>query len=433
MPNTALKISDPELFNILSNETVREETTLELIASENFVSYPVLEMTGGIMTNKYAEGYPGNRYYGGCEFVDQAENLAKERANRLFGVDYSNVQPHSGSQANMAVLMTFLKPGDTILGLDLAHGGHLTHGSKVNFSGKLYNSIFYHVDKATGLVDFDEVIKLAREHKPKLIICGGSAYPRFIEFQDFKQIADEVGAYLMADIAHPSGLVAAGIHPSPVPYCNVITTTTHKTLRGPRGGMIMMGKDDQNPWGIVAPKSGRVKNISELLDNSVMPGVQGGPLMHIIAAKAVAFGEALRPEFKEYAQQIVDNAKFMADEFISRNYKLISGGTDTHVILIDLTNKKITGKAAEKSLEKAGVTVNKNMIPFDEKSPFVTSGIRIGTPAVTTRGMKNDEMKKIVSLIDRVIINPNDDHNLSSVKAKVNELCKFFPLYPELQ
>ena len=333
----------------------------------------------------------------------------------------------------MAVLMTFLKPGDTILGLDLAHGGHLTHGSKVNFSGKLYNSIFYHVDKATGLVDFDEVIKLAREHKPKLIICGGSAYPRFIEFQDFKQIADEVGAYLMADIAHPSGLVAAGIHPSPVPYCNVITTTTHKTLRGPRGGMIMMGKDDQNPWGIVAPKSGRVKNISELLDNSVMPGIQGGPLMHIIAAKAVAFGEALRPEFKEYAQQIVDNAKFMADEFISRNYKLISGGTDTHVILIDLTNKKITGKAAEKSLEKAGVTVNKNMIPFDEKSPFVTSGIRIGTPAVTTRGMKNDEMKKIVSLIDRVIINPNDDHNLSSVKAKVNELCKFFPLYPELQ
>ena len=433
MPNTALKTSDPELFNILSNETVREDSTLELIASENFVSYPVLEMTGGIMTNKYAEGYPGNRYYGGCEFVDQAENLAKERANRLFGVDYSNVQPHSGSQANMAVLMTFLKPGDTILGLDLAHGGHLTHGSKVNFSGKLYNSIFYHVDKATGLVDFDEVIKLAREHKPKLIICGGSAYPRFIEFQDFKQIADEVGAYLMADIAHPSGLVAAGIHPSPVPYCNVITTTTHKTLRGPRGGMIMMGKDDQNPWGIVAPKSGRVKNISELLDNSVMPGVQGGPLMHIIAAKAVAFGEALRPEFKEYAQQIVDNAKFMADEFISRSYKLISGGTDTHVILIDLTNKKITGKAAEKSLEKAGVTVNKNMIPFDEKSPFVTSGIRIGTPAVTTRGMKNDEMKKIVSLIDRVIINPDDDNNLSSVKAKVNELCKFFPLYPELQ
>jgi len=433
MTNTPLKTSDPELFNILFNEVVREDTTLELIASENFVSYPVLEMAGGIMTNKYAEGYPGKRYYGGCEFVDQAENLAKDRANRLFGVEYSNVQPHSGSQANMAVLMTFVKPGDTILGLDLAHGGHLTHGSKVNFSGKLYNSVFYQVDKDTGLVNFDEVIKLAREHKPKLIICGGSAYPRFIEFQDFKQIADDVGAYLMADIAHPSGLVAAGIHPSPVPFCNVITTTTHKTLRGPRGGMIMMGKDDLNPWDIVAPKSGRVKSISELLDNSVMPGVQGGPLMHIIAAKAVAFGEALRPEFKVYAQQIIDNAKTMADEFITRDYQLVSGGTDTHVILIDLTNKDITGKAAEKSLEKAGITVNKNMIPFDEKSPFITSGIRIGTPAITTRGMQRDDMKKIVSLIDAVLKNPNDDQKLSSVKAEVKELCKSFPLYPELR
>ena len=433
MTNTPLKTSDPELFNILFNEIVRQETTLELIASENFVSYPVLEMAGGIMTNKYAEGYPGKRYYGGCEFVDQAENLAKDRANRLFGVEYSNVQPHSGSQANMAALMTFVKPGDTILGLDLAHGGHLTHGSKVNFSGKLYNSIFYQVDKDTGLVNFDEVIKLAREHKPKLIICGGSAYPRFIEFQDFKQIADDVGSYLMADIAHPSGLVAAGIHPSPAPFCNVITTTTHKTLRGPRGGMIMMGKDDLNPWDIVAPKSGRVKNISELLDNAVMPGVQGGPLMHIIAAKAVAFGEALRPEFKVYAQQIIDNAKTMADEFITRGYQLVSGGTDTHVILIDLTNKDITGKVAEKSLEKAGITVNKNMIPFDEKSAFITSGIRIGTPAITTRGMQRDDMKKIVSLIDTVINNPNDDQKLFSVKTEVKELCKFFPLYPELR
>ena len=433
MINTPLKTSDPELYNILLKEIVREDTTLELIASENFVSYPVLEMAGGIMTNKYAEGYPGNRYYGGCEFVDQAENIAKDRANKLFGVEYSNVQPHSGSQANMAVLMTFINPGDTVLGLDLAHGGHLTHGSKVNFSGKLYNSIFYQVDKDTGLVNFDEVIKLAREHKPKLIICGGSAYPRFIEFQEFKQIADDVGAFLMADIAHPSGLVAAGVHPSPVPFCNVITTTTHKTLRGPRGGMIMMGKDDLNPWDIVAPKSGRVNNISELLDNSVMPGVQGGPLMHIIAAKAVAFGEALSPEFKVYAQQIVDNAKDMADEFITRGYDLVSGGTDTHVILIDLTNKGITGKSAEKSLEKAGITVNKNMIPFDEKSPFITSGIRIGTPAITTRGMQKDDMKKIVSLIDTVINNANDDQKLDSVKAEVNELCKFFPLYPELQ
>ena len=433
MINTSLKTSDPELYNILLKEIVREDTTLELIASENFVSYPVLEMAGGIMTNKYAEGYPGNRYYGGCEFVDQAENIAKDRANKLFGVEYSNVQPHSGSQANMAVLMTFINPGDTVLGLDLAHGGHLTHGSKVNFSGKLYNSIFYQVDKDTGLVNFDEVIKLAREHKPKLIICGGSAYPRFIEFQEFKQIADDIGAFLMADIAHPSGLVAAGVHPSPIPFCDVITTTTHKTLRGPRGGMIMMGKDDLNPWDIVAPKSGRVKNISELLDNSVMPGVQGGPLMHIIAAKAVAFGEALRPEFKVYAQQIVDNAKDMADEFITRGYNLVSGGTDTHVILIDLTNKGITGKSAEKSLEKAGITVNKNMIPFDEKSPFITSGIRIGTPAITTRGMQKDDMKKIVSLIDKVINNANDDQKLDSVKAEVNELCKFFPLYPELQ
>ena len=433
MTKTPLKTSDPELYNILLKEVVREDTTLELIASENFVSYPVLEMAGGVMTNKYAEGYPGNRYYGGCEFVDQAENIAKDRANKLFGVQYSNVQPHSGSQANMAVLMTYLNPGDTILGLDLAHGGHLTHGSKVNFSGKLYNSIFYQVDKGSGLVNFNEVLKLAREHKPKLIICGGSAYPRFIEFPEFKQIADEVGAFLMADIAHPSGLVAAGIHPSPVPYCNVITTTTHKTLRGPRGGMIMMGKDDPNPWDITAPKSGRVKNISELLDNSVMPGVQGGPLMHIIAAKAVAFGEALLPEFKVYAQQIVANAKEMADEFLKRDFKLVSGGTDTHVVLIDLTNKGITGKVAEKSLEKAGIAVNKNMVPFDEKSPFITSGIRIGTPAITTRGMEKDDMKKIVSLIDIVIKNSNDDHKVASVKAEVNELCKFFPLYPELR
>jgi len=433
MTKSTLKSSDPELYDILINEVKREDSTLELIASENFVSYPILEMAGGIMTNKYAEGYPGNRYYGGCEFVDEAENLAKERANKLFGVEYSNVQPHSGSQANMAVLMTYLNPGDVILGLDLAHGGHLTHGSKVNFSGKLYNSVFYQVDKSTGLVNFDEVIKLARKYKPKLIICGGSAYPRFIEFENFKEIANDVGAFLMADIAHPSGLVAAGIHPSPVPFCDVITTTTHKTLRGPRGGMIMMGKDNLNPWNIIAPKSGRVKNISEILDNSVMPGVQGGPLMHIIAAKAVAFGEALKPEFKLYAKQIVDNAKIMAEEFISKEYQLISGGTDTHVILIDLTNKKITGKAAEKSLEIAGITVNKNMVPYDEKSPFVTSGIRIGTPAVTTRGMQGEDMKKIVSLIDSAISNHDNQQKLLSIKDEVNNLCKSFPLYSELQ
>jgi len=432
MPKTQLQTSDPELYNILVSEVSRENTTLELIASENFVSYPVLEMAGGVMTNKYAEGYPGKRYYGGCEFVDEAENLARDRANQLFGVEYSNVQPHSGSQANMAVLMTFIDVGDTILGLDLAHGGHLTHGSKVNFSGNLYHSVSYQVKKETGRVDFDQVLSLAREHKPKLIICGGSAYPRFIEFEDFKEIADDVGAFLMADIAHPSGLVATGLHPSPVPYCDVITTTTHKTLRGPRGGMIMMGKDSGNPWEIVAPKSGRLKNISELLDSAVMPGIQGGPLMHIIAAKAVAFGEALQPEFTVYTQQIIDNAKAMANEFLSRDYDLVSGGTDTHIILIDLTKKAITGKAAENALEKAGITVNKNMVPFDERSPFITSGIRIGTPAVTTRGMTQDDMVKIVALIDTVIEKPNDEDNIVRVKAEVNDLCSSFPLYSEL-
>jgi len=433
MPKTPLQTSDPELYSLLVSEVSREETTLELIASENFVSYPVLEMAGGVMTNKYAEGYPGKRYYGGCEFVDEAENLARDRANQLFGVEYSNVQPHSGSQANMAALMTFIDVGDTILGLDLAHGGHLTHGSKVNFSGKLYHSVSYHVKKETGRVDFDQVLSLAREHKPKLIICGGSAYPRFIEFEDFKEIANDVGAFLMADIAHPSGLVATGLHPSPVPYCDVITTTTHKTLRGPRGGMIMMGKDSGNPWEIVAPKSGRLKNISELLDSAVMPGIQGGPLMHIIAAKAVAFGEALRPDFTVYTQQVIDNAKAMANEFLSRDYELVSGGTDTHIILIDLTNKAITGKAAENVLEKAGITVNKNMVPFDERSPFITSGIRIGTPAITTRGMTQDDMVKIVTLIDTIIDKPNDEDNIVSVKAEVNDLCNSFPIYSELR
>ena len=433
MPKTPLQTSDPELYNILVNEVSREDTTLELIASENFVSYPVLEMAGGVMTNKYAEGYPGKRYYGGCEFVDEAENLARDRANQLFGVEYSNVQPHSGSQANMAALMTFIDVGDTILGLDLAHGGHLTHGSKVNFSGNLYHSVSYQVEKETGRVDFDQVLSLAREHRPKLIICGGSAYPRFIEFEDFKEIAKDVSAFLMADIAHPSGLVATGLHPSPVPYCDVITTTTHKTLRGPRGGMIMMGKDSGNPWEIVAPKSGRLKNISELLDSAVMPGIQGGPLMHIIAAKAVAFGEALQPDFTVYTQQVVDNAKAMANEFLSRDYELVSGGTDTHVILIDLSNKAMTGKVAENALEKAGITVNKNMVPFDERSPFITSGIRIGTPAITTRGMSQDDMVKIVALIDAIIEKPDDEDNIVRVKAEVKDLCTSFPLYSDLR
>lgn len=428
-----LKHSDPQLFEILTREESREHNTLELIASENFVSYSVLETAGGVMTNKYAEGYPGKRYYGGCEHVDEAEDLARDRAKELFGAEYANVQPHSGSQANMAALMTFVNVGDTIMGLDLAHGGHLTHGSPVNFSGRLYNVISYQVDKETGRVDFDNLLKLAKEHKPKLIICGGSAYPRFIEFEQFRQVADEVGAFLMADIAHPSGLVATGIHPSPMPYCDVVTTTTHKTLRGPRGGMIMMGKDPENPWGRVAPKSGRVKNISELIDSMVMPGIQGGPLMHIIAAKAVAFGEALKPEFKEYIKSVVENAKLMADEFLALDYHVISGGTDTHVMLIDLTNKNITGKAAEKALEKAGITVNKNMVPFDQRSPFITSGIRIGTPAVTTRGMGVDEMKKIVKLIDSIIMDHENDVLIENVKNSVIELCGKFPLYNELK
>ena len=411
-----LKNTDPELFDILNNEIIREESTLELIASENFTSKSVMEITGGVMTNKYAEGYPGKRYYGGCEFVDEAENIARDRLKRLFNAEYTNVQPHSGSQANMAVFMTFLKPGDTILGLDLAHGGHLTHGSSVNFSGQLYNPVFYHVQKNTGRVDFNKIMKIAKETKPKLIICGGSAYPRFVEFDKYREIADIVDSYLMADIAHPSGLIAAGCHPTPMPYCDVVTSTPHKTLRGPRGGIIMMGKDFENKWGKIAPKSGRVKKVSELLDAAVMPGVQGGPLMHIIAAKAIAFGEALSPDFKTYAKSIISNAKEMAEELKSKGFELVSGGTDTHVILIDLTKKNISGKIAEIALGKAGITVNKNMVPFDERSPFVTSGIRIGTPAITTRGMGKEEMKIITHLIDKTINNVENDKILSNIK-----------------
>jgi glycine hydroxymethyltransferase len=423
---------DPELYSIIQKEQEREHNTLELIASENFASTAVLEAAGGIMTNKYAEGYPGKRYYGGCEHVDEAEDLARERLKKLFNVKYANVQPHSGSQANMATFMTFLEIGDTVMGLDLSHGGHLTHGSPVNFSGQLYNFISYHVDKNTGRVDFDEVSSLAKEHKPRMIICGGSAYPRFIEFNKFYEIAKENGAYLMADIAHPSGLIAAGMHPSPVEFCDVITSTTHKTLRGPRGGIIMMGKDKENTWGRVAPKSGRVKMMSELLDSSVMPGMQGGPLMHIISAKAIAFGEALKEDFKKYAQKIVDNAKTMANSLMELDYDLVSKGTDTHVVLIDLTNKNISGKEAEKVLEAAGITVNKNMVPFDQRSPFVTSGIRIGTPAITTRDMGKEEMKEIVRMIDSIIRDSKNIENIHQVKAEVKNLCESYPIYKEL-
>ena len=424
-----LEQNDPELFDVLNREAKREELTLELIASENFTSKAIMEMAGGVMTNKYAEGYPGKRYYGGCEVVDEAENIARDRLKKLFGCEYANVQPHSGSQANMAVFMTFLKPGDTIMGLDLAHGGHLTHGSPVNFSGQLYNSVSYHISKEEGRVDFDEVLKVAKEHKPKIIICGGSAYPRFIEFEMFREVADLVGAYLMSDIAHPSGLVAAGVHPSPMKYCDVVTSTTHKTLRGPRGGIIMMGRDFENQWGKIAPKSGRIKMVSELLDSSVMPGVQGGPLMHIVAAKAVAFGEALKPEFRKYATHIVDNAKAMAEEFLNLGYDLVSGGTDTHVLLIDLSNKSINGKHAENILGKVGITLNKNMVPFDTRSPFVTSGIRVGTPALTTRGMRETEMRQVVKWIDKAIMDPENDTLLSNIRSEVEALCSNYPIY----
>ncbi len=421
--------TDIDLYNSIVEELDRERYTLEMIASENFTSPSVLEVVGSILTNKYAEGYPGRRYYGGCEAVDKVENLAKERCEQLFNAEHANVQPHSGSQANMAVYLTFLKPGDVVMGLNLAHGGHLTHGSKVNFSGQLYNFVSYNVDRETGRVNFDSLLKLAKQHKPKLIICGGSAYPRFIEFSEFKKIADEVGAYLMADIAHPSGLVAAGLHPSPWPYCDIVTSTTHKTLRGPRGGIILIGKDVDNKWDIKAPKSGRVKKMSELIDSSVMPGIQGGPLMHVIAGKAVAFKEALQPSYKDYCKQIISNAITLADSMKDLGYKLISGGTDTHLVLIDLSDKNITGKLAETKLEEAGITTNKNMIPYDEKSPFITSGIRIGTPALTTRGMKNDEMLIIADLIDKVLSNIDNESVIAEVNKSVRDLCSSFKLY----
>ena len=420
---------DPELFSFIEAEKDRQNNTIELIASENFVSTAVLEAAGSVMTNKYAEGYPGKRYYGGCEFVDKAENLARERARELFACDYANVQPHSGSQANMAVYFTFLNPGDTILGMDLSHGGHLTHGSPVNFSGRLFNFVSYGVDKESGRINMDTVAKLAREHKPKMIVVGASAYSRHYEFDKFREIADAVGAFLFCDIAHPAGLVAAGVHPSPIPYCDVVSTTTHKTLRGPRGGMILMGKDAENTIGKIAPKSGRVKNWSELIDSQVMPGIQGGPLMHIIAAKAVAFGEALKPEFKKYARQIIDNAAALSAALVEKGYDIVSGGTDNHVFLVDLSNKGITGKAAENALHAAGITVNKNMVPFDTRSPFVTSGIRLGTAAMTTKGMTEAEMKTIAGFIDTVLADVENEGLQETVKSQVYELNKDFQLY----
>ena len=424
-----VKEKDKKIYDIIQSELNRQNNYLELIASENFTSKAVLETAGSVLTNKYAEGYPGKRYYGGCIHVDEAENLAIDRAKRLFKAEYANVQPHSGSSGNMGVYLAYLQPGDCIMGLDLSHGGHLTHGSKVSFSGQIYNSVTFQVKQDTGLVDFDDLLKKAREYKPKIIICGASAYPRTIEFEKFREVADEVGAFLHGDICHNSGLIAAEMHPSPFPHCHVVSTSTHKSLRGPRGGIILLGSDYENPFGKVAPKSGRVKMMSELIDSAVMPGMQGGPLMHIIAAKAVAFKEALEPSFKTYIRGVLDNAQCFAEEFKSKGYKLISGGTDTHLVLIDLQNKNISGKAAEIALDEAGITVNKNMIPFDPKSPFVTSGIRIGSPAMTTRGMGLDEVKIIVDLIDQVILNHDNKDKIQSVKKHVNELCSSFQIY----
>ncbi len=426
---SVVKEKDRKIYDIIQSELNRQNGYLELIASENFTSKAVLEITGSVLTNKYAEGYPGKRYYGGCIHVDEAENLAIHRAKKLFKAEYANVQPHSGSSGVMGVYLAYLEPGDCIMGLDLSHGGHLTHGSKVSFSGQIYNSATFKVKKETGLVDFDDLLKKAREYKPKLIVCGASAYPRTVEFERFREVADEVGAFLHGDICHNSGLIAAEMHPSPFPFCHVVSTSTHKSLRGPRGGIILLGNDYENPFGKVAPKSGRTKMMSELIDSAVMPGMQGGPLMHVIAAKAVAFKEALDPSFKTYIKGVIDNAQCFAEEFISKGYNLISGGTDTHQVLIDLQNKNISGKAAEIALDEAGITVNKNMIPYDPKSPFVTSGIRVGSPAITTRGMGVDEVKIIVNLIDQVILNYDNKEKIQSVKKHVNELCSSFKIY----
>ena len=422
---------DKEIYNVLQSEIARQTDKLELIASENFVSPAVLEATGSVLTNKYAEGYPGKRYYGGCEFVDMAEDIARERLKKLFEAEYVNVQPHSGSQANMAVLMTFLKPGDKFLGLSLAHGGHLTHGSPVNFSGKLYEAVGYELDEKSGLLYYDKIAEQAKNEKPKLIITGASAYSRDWDYAKFREIADSVGAFLMCDMAHPAGLIAKGMLNNPLKYCDVVTSTTHKTLRGPRGGIILVGKDKENPWGLTNPKGDRVKMISELLDSMVMPGIQGGPLMHVIMAKGVAFGEALSDSFLVYVQQIAKNAKALAAKLNEYNFNIVSGGTDNHLMLIDLTNKNVTGKQAEISLEQAGITVNKNMVPFDKRSPFVTSGIRIGTPALTTRGMKEKEMEFIADIINKAISNFDKEKVLSDLKNEVKKFTSNYPLFKE--
>lgn len=419
---------DTLIFDLIDKELDRQEHGLELIASENFVSKQVMEAAGSVLTNKYAEGLPGKRYYGGCQVVDEVENIAIDRAKQLFGAAWVNVQPHSGAQANAAVMLAVIQPGDKILGFDLSHGGHLTHGSPVNFSGKLYQPHFYGVKREDGLIDYAKLEEVALAEKPKLIICGASAYSREWDYAFIRRVADQIGALVLADISHPAGFIAKGLLANPLPHCHIVTTTTHKTLRGPRGGMIMMGKDFENPWGLKTPK-GEIRMMSNLLDMAVFPGTQGGPLEHIIAAKAIAFGEALSDDYLTYIKQVGVNAKAMAEAFVAKGYGIISGGTDNHLMLIDLRNKNITGKLAESALQKAEITVNKNMVPFDDKSPFVTSGMRVGTAAITSRGFKAADMAQIVDLIDRVLSNPEDESNLSTVKAEVTALVSHFPLY----
>jgi glycine hydroxymethyltransferase len=419
---------DKVVFDLIEKEKERQQNGIELIASENFTSPQVMKAMGTVLTNKYAEGLPGKRYYAGCEVVDEIEQLAIDRAKELFGAEWANVQPHSGAQANAAVMLACLKPGDKFLGFDLAHGGHLTHGSPVNFSGKLYQPVAYGVEESTGTIDFDKIIETAQREKPKMIICGASAYSRDWDYKKLREAADSVGAILMADIAHPAGLIARGLLNDPMEHCHVVTTTTHKTLRGPRGGMILIGKNIDNPWGLKTPK-GEIRKLSAVLDSGVFPGTQGGPLEHVIAAKAVSFMEALSNEYLEYVVQVTKNAKAMADAFVSKGYKIISGGTDNHLMLIDLRSKKLTGKQAEEALVQADITINKNMVPFDTQSPFVTSGMRIGTPAITTRGMAETDVVKVVDLIDEALQKPDDTKHLKSVKRKVNRLMEKFPLY----
>lgn len=419
---------DKVVFDLIEKEKQRQEHGIELIASENFVSPQVMKAQGSVLTNKYAEGLPGKRYYGGCEVVDEVEQLAIDRIKELFGAEWANVQPHSGAQANAAVMLACLKPGDKILGFDLSHGGHLTHGSPVNFSGKLYVPSFYGVEQETGLIDFDKVLETALREKPKMIICGASAYSRDWDYAKLRAAADAVGALLLADVSHPAGLIARGLLNDPMEHCHIVTTTTHKTLRGPRGGLIMLGKNFDNPFGLKTPK-GELRKMSSVLDSGVFPGTQGGPLEHVIAAKAIAFGEALGDEYLSYIVQVAKNAKAMADAFVQKGYKIISGGTDNHLMLIDLRSKNLTGKIAEESLIKADITINKNMVPFDTQSPMITSGMRIGTPAITTRGLKEKDVVKVVDLIDEALQKPSDEKHLKAVKRKVNGMMKKFPLY----